>query len=97
MEGYMHATVFLAFNMLLLVLKKMLWKLLYDYYILGQNKWTIFPEWQMITQTIIIYSDKIAADTNSVSSPQQNIFSTFIPSILFGHISASSDLIIKNI
>lgn len=74
----------------------MLWKLLYYYYILGQNEWTVFLEWQMISQ-IIIHSDKIAADTNSVSAPQQNMFSTFIPSILFGHISASSDQIIKNI
>lgn len=74
----------------------MLWKLLYYYYILGQNEWTVFLEWQIISQ-IIIHSDKIAADTNSVSAPQQNMFSTFIPSILFGHISASSDQIIKNI
>lgn len=43
---------------------------------------------------IIIHSDKIAVDTNSVSAPQQNIFSTFIPSILLGHIFASSDQII---
>lgn len=32
-----------------------------------------------ITQMIIIHSDKIAADADSVIAPQLNIFSVFIP------------------
>lgn len=95
MEDHGLSIVNLTFNMLLLLLgkKKTLLKLLCYYYILGQNEWTYFPG-MTDDHGIIIHSDKIAVDTNSVSAPQQNIFSTFIPSILLGHIFASSDQII---